>query len=44
MQTQCLICRSLSYISESELKNALSLSDEVARMLTALINKLTAAY
>ena len=41
LQTQCLICKMLSYIPEAELKNALSLSDEVGKMLNVLITKLT---
>ena len=41
LQTQCLICERLSYIPEEELQKALSLSDEVGKMLNALISKLT---
>ena len=41
LQTQCLLCAQLSYIPENELQKALSLSDEVGKMLNALIKKLT---
>ena len=41
LQTQCLICKMLSYIPEAELQKTLSLSDEVGKMLHTLINKLT---
>ena len=41
LQTQCLICQRLSYISESELQKALSLATEVSKMLNVLISKLS---
>ena len=41
LQTQCLICKQLLYIPESELKTALALSDEVGKMLNGLIKTLT---
>ena len=36
LQTQCLLCLRLSYISETELQTALSLSAEIGKMLNAL--------
>ena len=41
LETQCFICIALSYISEKDLQAALSLSDELGKMLTALIQKLS---
>ena len=41
LETQCFICITLSYISEKDLQAALSLSDELGKMLTALIQKLS---
>ena len=41
LQTQCLICKQLLYIPESELKTALAFSDEVGKMLNGLIKTLT---
>ncbi len=43
LQTQCLICVNLGYIKNDNIQLALSLSDEVGRMLTTLIAKLVAA-
>lgn len=41
LQTQCLICVRLSYLTGSELETALALSDEVGKMLNTLIKKLS---
>lgn len=41
LQTQCLICVNLGYVKEKDIQNALSLSDEVGRMLSTLIVRLT---
>ena len=41
LQTQLLICVEIGYLSESDIQNAMSLSEEVARMLASLIQKLT---
>ncbi len=40
LQTQCLICVNLGYIKNNNIQMALSLSDEVGRMLTTLIARL----
>ena len=40
LQTQCLICARIHYIAEKEMFMALSLSDEVARMINAMITSL----
>ena len=44
LQTLCLICERLSYISESELQPTIFLSNEVGKMLNALIKTLTADH
>ena len=41
LQTQLLICAHIGYLTELDIKNAMDLSDEVGKMLTTLINKLT---
>ena len=41
LQTQCYICAQVHYITEEELIKVLSLSDEVGRMINALILSLT---
>ena len=41
LQTQCLICIQLSYISGNEMQAALALSDEIGKMLNVLIRNLT---
>ena len=41
LQTQCLICVRLHYIAEKEITRALSLSDEVGKMVNAMIFSLT---
>ena len=41
LQTQCLICARIHYFDEKELIKALSLSDEVGRMINAMIISLT---
>ena len=41
LQTQLLICAEIGYLSESDIVNAMGLSEEVARMLASLIQKLT---
>ena len=41
LQTQCLICARIQYIDEKELIKTLSLSNEVGRMINALILSLT---
>ena len=40
LQTQCLLCEALGYISEAELRKVLSLSDEISKMLNTLIQSL----
>lgn len=40
LETQLLVCLRLKYFSESEVKSALDLCDELNRMLNALINSL----
>ena len=40
LYTQILICVELGYITNEDAQKAISLNDEVARMLTALIKKL----
>ena len=42
LQTQCLICVNLGFIKNEEIQNALSLSDEIGKMLSTLITKLSA--
>ena len=41
LQTQCILCEALGYISEAELQTILDLSDEIAIMLNTMINNLT---
>ena len=41
LQTQCYICARVHYFAEEELIEVLSLSDEVGRMINALILSLT---
>ena len=40
LETQLIICTRLGYLTEAEVTNALSLSDEINRMLISLILKL----
>ena len=40
IQTQLLLCVRLGYLAEVEVKDALSLTQEVGRILTALIRRL----
>ena len=40
LQTHLLICNRLSYLSESQIKPVLSLTDELSRMLAGLTKKL----
>ena len=42
VETQLLICVRLDYLTDSQIKPAMQLSDEIGRMLNALINSLTA--
>jgi len=42
LETQLMICKRLEYISENEAEKASHLIEEVAKMLNAFINKLTA--
>lgn len=42
LQTQCLICVNLGYINSDDIQNALSISDEVGKMLSTLITRLSA--
>ena len=41
LQTHCLLCEKLGYLSEAELQPVLSQSVEIAKMLNSLITKLT---
>ena len=41
VETQLLICIQLEYISEKQAKPAMDLCDEIGKMLTSLISKLT---
>ena len=41
LQTQCLLCETLGYVSEAELREVLSLSEEISKMLTIMSKKLT---
>ena len=41
LQTQCLICVNLGYLKGEDIQNILSLSDEVGRMLSTLIVRLS---
>ena len=41
LHTQCLLCIKLQYVTEEAVSKALSLTDEVGRMLNTLIQKLT---
>ncbi len=40
LETQLLICGQLGYVKEAELQRALTLSEEVAKMLRSLIGKI----
>ena len=40
LETQLLICVKLSYLTEEQISKAMSLSEEIGRMLNALIAKL----
>ena len=41
LQTQCLLCKRLGFVQETELQAVLSLSTEIAKMLNSLIKKLS---
>ena len=41
LQTQCLLCVNLKYMEEETISKALLLSDEVGKMLNALLKNLT---
>ena len=41
LQTQCLICQRLSYVSETDMQSALTLSTEIGKMLNSLITNLS---
>ena len=41
LQTQCLICQRLSYVSEKDMQSALTLSTEIGKMLNSLITNLS---
>ena len=41
LQTQCLLCVRLQYVTDETVSKALCLSDEVGKMLNTLILKLT---
>ena len=40
LETQLLICVKVGYLSETDISEAMSLSKEIGKMLTSLINKL----
>ena len=44
LQTQCLICQRLSYVSETDMQSALTLSTEIGKMLNSLITNLSTHY
>lgn len=44
LNTQFLLCIRLGYLSSDAAQNALSLSEEVSKMLSSLIQKLTTAH
>ena len=41
VQTQLLICNGLNYLSKQEIQTAMQLTDEIGRMLNAIIDKLS---
>ena len=41
LQTQLLICVDVGYISEEEVKTVMNLTEEVGKMISSLIQKLT---
>ena len=41
VETQLLICVEIGYLTENDINNAISLSGEVGKMLSSLIQKLT---
>ena len=41
LQTQCLLCEALGYLSKTELRGILDLSEEISKMLTIMSKKLT---
>ena len=41
LETQLLICQKIGYLSESDVKETICLLNEIGKMLSALINKLT---
>ena len=41
LQTQLLVCIDIGYFSESDIRKAFELSEEVGKMLASLIQKLT---
>ncbi|MEW5920557.1 MAG: four helix bundle protein [Bacillota bacterium] len=44
LQTQLLICVDLGYLADMDIKEAIELSEEVGKMLVALIKKLPTAH
>jgi four helix bundle protein len=44
LQTQLLICADLGYLADMDIKEAIELSEEVGKMLVALIRKLPTAH
>ncbi|MCR4614902.1 MAG: four helix bundle protein [Clostridiales bacterium] len=44
LQTQFMICVRLKYLTQSQVEAALSLSEEVGKMLTSLIGKLSTVH
>ena len=44
LQTQLQICVDIGYFSYTEIKDAMELSEEVSKMLAALINKLATGH
>ncbi len=41
IQTQCLICVKLQYITEEEIEKVLFLSDEIGKILSSIIRRIT---
>jgi four helix bundle protein len=44
LQTQLLICVEIGYLANTDITEAMKLSEEVGKMLTALMQKLTTAH
>ena len=44
LQTQCMICVYLSYMTQEQAQPILDLSEEVSKMLSSLIQKLTTKH